>query len=130
MIKERDPNKKDDEPFFLTIQIQGNYYTHGISGKDIVKKGNNGDNEIGDFFNQIGGKDAWGEKLKFFFDFKKKVSTIAGISIKEKGTFYRYGSNFIYQCAEISEKLTIMDIIEKIVEDVNKIKSNEKELKI
>ena len=57
-------------------------------------------------------------------------STIAGISIKEKGTFYRYGSNFIYQCAEISEKLTIMDIIKKIVEDVNKIKSNEEKLKI
>ena len=69
-------------------------------------------------------------EIKFFFDINRKVPKIAGISIKENGTFYRYGSNFVYQCAEITKKLTIMDIINKIVKDVNQIKSNEKDLEI
>lgn len=121
LIKERDSKIENDEPFFLTIQIQGNYYTHGISGKNIVKKGELG-NGIGDFFkNRKLDEEVWKSNLSFFFDFSQKQNKIAGLSIKENGTFYKYGSNFIYQCAEIPDNLKIDALLDKILEDVSAI---------
>ena len=127
MIKERD--KEDEEPFFLTIQIQGNYYTHGISGKNIVADDKNGKNIVGTFFDDKGGKGYWEEKLKFFFDFNRENKEIAHLPIKDDGAFYKYGSNFIYQCAVIPNDLSIMDVIDKIVEEVKIIKEHETDLK-
>ena len=134
MIKEKEKKKqgKEDNPFFITIQIQGNYYTHGISGKNIVIV-ENGKNVISNaFFADKGGYNYWKNGLKDFFDFEQKSTEIAGIPIKEKGAFYKYGSNFIYQCAEITKSLnlTISDVLNKIVEDVKWIKDNEKSLTI
>ena len=129
LIRERDSKIENDEPFFLTIQIQGNYYTHGISGKNIVKKGKEG-NEIGDFFkNRKLDEKTWKSNLNFFFDFSQKHNKIAGLDIKENGTFYKYGSNFIYQCAEIPDDLKIDVLLNKILDDVSAIEREKGKLK-
>ena len=130
LIKERDSKIENDEPFFLTIQIQGNYYTHGISGKNIVKKVKEV-NEIGDFFkNRKLDEEVWKDNLKFFFDFsQERNKEIASLNIKENGTFYKYGSNFIYQCAEIPEALTIDKLLNMILEDVKAIEREKDKLK-
>lgn len=129
LIRERDSKIENDEPFFLTIQIQGNYYTHGISGKNIVKKGKEG-NEIGDFFkNRKLDEKTWKLNLNFFFDFSQKHNKIASLDIKENGTFYKYGSNFIYQCAEIPDDLKIDVLLNKILDDVSAIEREKGKLK-
>jgi hypothetical protein len=129
LIRERDSKIENDEPFFLTIQIQGNYYTHGISGKNIVKKGKEG-NEIGDFFkNRKLDEKTWKLNLNFFFDFSQKHNKIASLDIKENGTFYKYGSNFIYQCAEIPDDLKIDVLLNKILDDVSAIERKKGKLK-
>lgn len=124
---------KDDNPFFLTIQIQGNYYTHGISGKNIVKTEYKNDidkkvNVIGDFFND---KNDWKSKLKFFFDFDRDPTDpqkfrhyfYKPLKSKEKEeAYYKYDTTFVYQCAEIPQDMTIKKLLEIIVTETEDIK--------
>jgi hypothetical protein len=136
-------NKKEnsnDEPFFLTIQIQGNYYTHGISGKNIVETHDvivsNGkkkkENAIGKFFDNKGyDKSDWKKKLKFFFDIERNPSKPVNcfprhknLKWKNKGEYYKYGSVFVYQCAEITTGITVENLIDLIVADVRRINKN------
>lgn len=136
-------NKKEnsnDEPFFLTIQIQGNYYTHGISGKNIVETHDvivsNGkkkkENAIGKFFDNKGyDKSDWKNKLKFFFDIERNPSKPENcfprhknLKWKNNGEYYKYGSVFVYQCAEIITGITVENLIDLIVADVRKINKN------
>ena len=129
LIKERDAKIDNDEPFFITIQIQGNNYTHGISGKNIVRKVDKV-NKIGDFFNNKNlDENVWKSNLKFFFDFDQRRDKIAGLKIKEQGAFYKYSTNYIYQCAEIPDTLTINDLIDKILKDVISIEKQKNKLK-
>jgi len=129
LIKERDSSIENDEPFFLAIQIQGNNYTHGISGKNIVKTVDK-ENKIGDFFkNKNLDENTWKSNLKFFFDFDRSQDKIAGLNIKEKGAFYKFSTNYIYQCAEIPDTLTIDQLINIILTDVSSIETEKNKLK-
>ena len=132
--------KSSDEPFFLTIQIQGNYYTHGISGKNIVVTSHVTDtiekkkkeNIIGTFFEDKGFiKSDWKSKLNFFFDIdrdslnpEKCFPNHENLLWKNKGEYYKYGSDFVYQCAEITTGITVGELISLIVADVKSIKTN------
>ena len=132
--------KSSDEPFFLTIQIQGNYYTHGISGKNIVVTSHVTDtiekkkkeNIIGTFFEDKGFiKSDWKYKLNFFFDIDRDslnpvncFPNHENLLWKNKGEYYKYGSDFVYQCAEITTGITVGELISLIVADVKSIKTN------
>ena len=116
----------NDEPFFLTIQIQGKNYTRGISRKKIVKidhqtiieKGKRKDKEKEIKVNSINGLTNDGkDKLKFFIDIEDP-----------KNIFGKYGDSFIYTKRQIGSEYTIGELINIIVENIKKILDNAKNL--
>ena len=117
----------DGVPFYLTIQIQGQRYTHAISGKNVVKVKDK-KNILGDFWTNGKGK-CWKDKISFFFNFSEKEENIfpEGLKTEKTKNIYRYGSNFIYQCADIPSGMSIEKVLNCVVEDVKKIMSQSKE---
>lgn len=115
----------DNVPFYLTIQIQGQRYTHGISGKNVVKVNEN-KNKLGDFWNK---EECWRDKISFFFNFSEEEKDIfpEGLKTEKTKNIYRYGSNFIYQCADIPSGMSIEKVLNCVVYDVKKIMSQSKE---
>lgn len=127
MIKERDTGKKNAEPFFITIQVQGDTYMHGISGVNVVKTENN-TNVIGEFWNDENNR-TWKNDLDFFFDFrdenvknnnprKDHFPQKLIENLKEHGKNYKYDTNFIYQCSIIPEGMSIKDVLDCIGKEV------------
>lgn len=115
-----------DEPFFLTIQIQGNQYTRGISRKNILKiesqtqivEGKRKNKEKSKKINTINGLTDEGKgKLKFYIDIEDS-----------KNIFGKYGDSFIYTKRDIGNEFTIEDLIDAVVENMIEIVNNEKDL--
>ena len=112
-----------DEPFFLTVQIQGKHYTRGISRKNIVKIDNQTQIVNGKPHNKKVNcikdlTDIGKEKLKFHIDDIDDPSNILG----------KYDNSFIYTKREIDRKVTIKELIYKIVENIKEIVANANKL--
>jgi len=121
----RKKRSRDDEPFFLTIQIQGNLYMHGISGQNVVSETKvDKKNELGEFFNVDNSFKENEEKVGVFFDYNKKNPNLLKKDnlIFDDISFGKYGPNFIYQSAEIPPQMKISEILELMVDDIRSIK--------
>lgn len=115
-----------DEPFFLTIQIQGNQYTRGISRKNILKiesqtqivEGKRKNKEKSKKINTINGlTDKGKDKLKFYIDIKDS-----------KNIFGKYGDSFIYTKRDIPNEFTIEDLIATVVKNMIEIVKKKEDL--
>ena len=121
----RKKRSRDDEPFFLTIQIQGNLYMHGISGKNVVSETKvDKKNVLGEFFYFDSAFKENEEKVGEFFDYGKKNPDLLKKDklIFDDNSFGKYGPNFIYQSAEIPPQMKISAILELMVDDIKSIK--------
>ena len=109
-----------DEPFFLTVQIQGKHYTRGISRKNIVKIDNQTQIVNGKPHNKKVNcikdlTDIGKENLKFYIDIDKNI-------------LGKYDNSFIYTKREIDPEVTIKELINIIVENIKKIVANANKL--
>ena len=109
-----------DEPFFLTVQIQGKHYTRGISRKNIVKIDNQTQIVNGKPHNKKVNcikdlTDIGKENLKFYIDIDKNI-------------LGKYDNSFIYTKREIGSEVTIEVLINIIVENIKKIVANANKL--
>jgi hypothetical protein len=123
----RKKQNRDDEPFFLTIQVQGNLYMHGISGKNVVTETKeNGCNQLGEFFDKDTAFNENKDKVREFFDYEQINQDLLNkgkLNFKSK-SFGKYGTNFIYQSAEIPPQMKISEILELMVADIKSIKGS------
>jgi hypothetical protein len=111
-----------DEPFFLTVQIQGKHYTRGISRKNIVKIDNQTQIVNGKPHNKKVNcikdlTDIGKENLKFFIDIDDPNNILG-----------KYDNSFIYTKREIGSEVTIKELINTIVENIRDIVNNAEKL--
>ena len=112
--------------FYLSIQVQGNKYTHAISGTNIVAKVGKQNQLTSAWSNNA----KWINDIDFFFNFSGSQNNIfpSNITQNTQNTIYRYGSTFMYKCADIPQKMSIDDVLNCVVNDVNNIMSQGKKL--
>ena len=112
--------------FYLSIQVQGNKYTHAISGTNIVAKVGKQNQLTSAWSNNA----KWINDIDFFFNFSGSQNNIfpSNITQNTQNTIYRYGSTFMYKCADIPQKMSIDDVLNCVVDDVNNIMSQSKKL--
>lgn len=111
--------------FYLSIQVQGNKYTHAISGTNIVAKVGK-QNQLTSAWNNNA---KWKKDIDFFFNLSGSRNNIfpSNITPNPQNTIYRYGSTFMYKCADIPD-LSIEEVLNCVVDDVNNIMSQGKKL--
>lgn len=105
--------------FYLSIQVQGNKYTHAISGTNIVAKVGKQNQLTSAWSNNA----KWINDIDFFFNFSGSQNNIfpSNITQNTQNTIYRYGSTFMYKCADIPPTMSIDDVLNCVVNDVNNI---------
>jgi hypothetical protein len=113
------PEKK--ELFKLIIQVQGDRYCHMVVYDNIVDAKNKS-------INMTVLNSAWEDNLKpqqgtidKYISLPNSNDTDTVLEIKLNNKFGKYGENLIYQYAEIPPTATVQNVIDAIVNDINKI---------